>query len=139
MSPFYANLGYHPSANNPLDKIARNPASLIIAHWMTIVHAEVGRRLKEAKTRMKKYADWKSLEAPHCEEGQLVMLDARNIKMKRPSKKLDRKLLGLFKISKVVSSTIVKLILLEQWRIYDIFHVSLIESYRTGMQDTPNT
>ena len=138
MSPFYANLGYHPSANNPPDETARNPASLIMAHWMTTVHEEAGRRLKEAKTRMKKYADRKRLETPHFEEGQLVMLDARNIKTKRPSKKLDRKRLGPFKISKVVSPTAVKLTLPERWRIHGTFHVSLIEPYRTGMQDAPN-
>jgi hypothetical protein len=106
---------------------------------MTTVHEEAGRRLKEAKTRMKKYADRKRSESPQFEQGQLVMLDARNIKTKRPSKKLDRKLLGPFKISRVVSPTAVKLTLPERWRIHDTFHVSLIEPYRTGMQDAPNT
>src|SRR4030081_405654 len=100
---------------------------------MTTVHEEAGRRLKEAKTRMKKYADRKRLETPHFEEGQLVMLDARNIKTKRPSKKLDRKLLDPFKISKVVSPTTVKLTLPERWRIHGTFHVSLLKPYRTGM------
>jgi len=87
---------------------------------------------------MKRYADRKRTEAPVFKKDQLVMLDARNIKTKRPSRKLDRKLLGPFKVSKVVSPTAVKLALPSRWRIHDTFHVSLIEPYRTGLQDAPN-
>lgn len=137
-SPFYANYGYHPAANNPPDESARNPHSEIMAHWMTTVYENLCETLKESRERMKKYADRKRTEAPSFAEKQLVMLDARNIKTKRPSKKLDKKLLGPFKISKVVSPTAVKLELPERWKIHPTFHVSLIEPFRTGSQPIPD-
>lgn len=55
ISPFYANLGYHPASHNePLagEKIL-NPASQLYAHWMTQVHDEATRHLNSARKRMK--------------------------------------------------------------------------------------
>ena len=138
MSPFYANYGYHPAAHNPPDEVARNPQSLLMAHWMTRIYNEACATLKEAKARMKRYADRTRTEPPTYKEGQLVMLDARNIKTKRPTKKLDRKLLGPFNIAKVVSPSALQLTLPSRWRIHDTFHVSLIEPYRTGSQAAPD-
>ena len=138
MTPFYANYGYHPVASNPPDPSARNPASENYAHWMKRVYEEAGKMLQQTQARMKKYADRKRTETPPFKEEQLVMLDARNIKSKRPAKKLDRKLLGPFKVQKVISPTAVRLTLPKRWRIHNSFHVSLIEPYRTGSQDAPD-
>jgi len=66
------------------------------------------------------------------------MLNAKNIKTKRPAKKLDRKMLGPFKIQKVISPTAVRLSLPSTWRIHNSFHVSLIEPYRAGIQAQPD-
>jgi len=77
-------------------------------------------------------------KAPTYEEGQLVMLNAKNIKTKRPAKKLDRKMLGPFKIQKVISPTAVRLSLPSTWRIHNSFHVSLIGPYRAGIQAQPD-
>ena len=41
------------------------------------------------------------------------MLNIRNIKTKQPTKKLNKKILGLFKVKKVIFSTVVRLILLK--------------------------
>ncbi|KAA8619435.1 hypothetical protein SMACR_09985 [Sordaria macrospora] len=91
-----------------------------------------------ARQRMKEWADKKRTEAPVYEVGQLVMLNGKHIKTKRPSKKLDRKLHGPFKIFQVISPTAVRLTLPKSWRIHDSFHVSLLEPYRAGNQVAPD-
>ena len=60
------------------------------------------------------------------------MLNARNIKTKRLAKKLDKKMLGPFRISKVISLNAMRLTLPTKWRIYNSFYISLLELYRTG-------
>jgi len=47
---------------------------------------------------MKKYYDQKALQQPDYKEGDLVMLNGKNICTKPPLKKLSPKLYGPFKI-----------------------------------------
>lgn len=130
MSPFYANRGYHPASQYPSSDHPKNPASRLYVHWMKGIHEEAREALQEARERMKKYANKRRRNAPDYTEGQLVMLNAKNVKTKRPSKKLDRKMLGPFRVEKVVSPTALRLQLPPQWRIHPVFHVSLIEPFR---------
>ena len=60
------------------------------------------------------------------------MLNMCNIKTKRPAKKLDKKMLGPFRISKVISLNAIRLTLPTKWRIYNSFYISLLELYRTS-------
>src|ERR1700694_3651179 len=138
MTHCYANYGYHPAAHNPPIGAPRNPGAQLYAHWMVNVHEDVRKHLEKSGERIKKFADNRRADAPTYEEGQLVMLNARNIKTKRPAKKLDRKMLGPFKIQKVISPTAVRLSLPSTWRIHNSFHVSLIEPYRAGIQVQPD-
>ena len=67
------------------------------------------------------------------------MLNACNIKTKRLSKKLDKKMFGPFRISKVISLNAMRLTLPTKWRIYNSFYISLLEPYRTSRsRTTPN-
>ena len=79
---------------------------------------------------MGKYHDKHAKEPPKYSVGDLVMLNGKNLKTRRPSKKLDVKLHGPFKVSKILSPTAIKLELPSRWRIHNAFHVSLIEPYR---------
>jgi hypothetical protein len=54
---------------------------------------------------MGKYYDKRRQEAPPFKVGDLVLLDMRNIKKRRPAKKFDHKREGPFKIIKVISPT----------------------------------
>jgi len=61
----------------------------------------------------------------------LVILSSRNITTKRPSKKLDTKFLGPFKIVEMKGKQAYKLNLPQIYsRIYNVFHVSLLEPYK---------
>ena len=65
------------------------------------------------------------------------MLCRRNIKTRRPSKKLDHKNHGPFQIEKIVAPLAARLTLLHKWKIHNVFHVSLREPYRTSEHPAP--
>jgi hypothetical protein len=79
---------------------------------------------------MGKYYDKKVKDAPEYSVGDMVMLSAKHLKTRRPSKKLDHKMQGPFKITKVISPTAVRLELPRRWRVHNTFHVSLLEPLR---------
>jgi len=137
MSPFYANYGFHPAAMDPPITEPLNPASKVYAHWMITVHNESRKGLEEAQERMRRYTDPARKEPPAYQVGDLVMLSGRNIKTRRPSKKLDHKNHGPFQIEKIVSPLAVRLKLPWKWKIHNVFHVSLLESYRTSEHRAP--
>jgi len=58
------------------------------------------------------------------------MLNAKNIRTKRPSKKLSPKLYGPFKVSEKKGSRAYKIEILPRWKIHPVFHVLLLEPYR---------
>jgi len=103
MSPFYANYGFPPVAMNLASTEPLNPASKVYAHRRNTVHNESRKGLEEAQERMRRYTDPMRKEPPAFQVGDLVMLSGRNIKTRRPSKKLDHKNHGPFQIEKIVS------------------------------------
>jgi hypothetical protein len=66
------------------------------------------------------------------------MLDGRNIKIRPPSQKLDDTLHGLYQVKNVISPTAVRLTLRRKWKIHNVFHVSLIEPFRSGTRAPPD-
>ncbi len=72
--------------------------------------------------------------------GDQVWLSGRNIRTDRPAKKLDFKYHGPFTIGKFIGSHAYKLELPSTFNnIHDVFHVSLLEPYRTmkGQTSSP--
>jgi hypothetical protein len=55
------------------------------------------------------------------------MLSGNNIRTRRPCKKLDHKLHGLFKITEVISKIAMHLKLPMKWKIHKVFRVSQLE------------
>ena len=60
------------------------------------------------------------------------MLNGKNFRTPRAAKKLDAKLFGPFKVVKLVDrcGMSVELELPKHWRVYNVFHISLLEPYR---------
>jgi len=137
ITPFYANYGFHPAATNPPTEGPLNPASTVYAHWMKAVYEDSREGLKAAQERMRRYADPARKDPPAYQVGDLVMLNGRNIKTRRPTRKLDHKNHGPFQIEKVVSPLAVRLTLPRKWKIHNVFHVSLLEPYRTSEHRAP--
>jgi len=137
MSPFYANYGFHPVAMDPASTEPLNPASQVYAHWMRMVHDKAREKLEEAQERMRRYTDPARKEPPAYQVGDLVMFSSRNIKTRHPSRKLDHKNHGPFQVEKIVPPLAVRLTLLRKWKIHNVFHVSLLEPYRTSEHRAP--
>jgi len=137
MSPFYANYGFHPVAMDLASTEPLNPASKVYTHWMHTVHDESRKGLEEAQERIRRYTEPNRKTPPAYQVGDLVMLSGRNIKTRRASKKLDHKNYGPFQIEKIVASLAVRLTLPRKWKIHNVFHVSLLEPYRTSEHRAP--
>ena len=137
MSPFYVNYGFHPVAMGPASTEPLNPASKVYAHWMHTVHDESRTGLEEAQERLRRYTDPNRKEPPAYQVGNLVMLNSRNIKTRRPSKKLDHKNHDHFQIEEIVSPLAIRLTLPRKWKIHNVFHVLLLEPYRTSEHSAP--
>jgi transposase InsO family protein len=128
-SPFYANFGYNPRSAWGLEAEPKNPTATNYIKWIQEVHNSCKDSLITARERMGKYYDKRRQEAPPFKVGDLVLLDMRNIKKRRPAKKFDHKREGPFKIIKVISPTAYRLELPKRWKIHNAFHVSLLEPY----------
>ena len=61
--------------------------------------------------------------------GELVMLSTKNLKQRRPSKKLSHRFVGPFRIKDKVGAQAYRLTLPTNYRIHNTFHVPLLEPY----------
>jgi len=96
MTPFSANYSFHPQTEWMKEGEAHNPGATMYAHWMQDIYRQVKQTLEYTLESMKEYYDRKATEQPSIEVGNWVMLNAKNIRTKRPSKKLSPKLYGPF-------------------------------------------
>ena len=67
-------------------------------HWMQRVQDKARKTLEQTREAMKKYYDQRATPQPEINIGDLVMLNAKNIRTKRPTKKLSPRLYGQFKV-----------------------------------------
>jgi hypothetical protein len=73
------------------------------------------------------YANKFRLGKSHFRRDDLIYLLRRNIKITRPSDKLDLKKIGLFKVKRNIRDINFEFKLFLIIRIYPIFHISLLE------------
>jgi len=86
-TPFYANYGFYPQAEWMKESEALDPGAGLFSHWMKAVHEKAHKALDQVREAMKKYYNRKALEQPNLEVGDQVMLNAKNIRTKRATKK----------------------------------------------------
>jgi len=75
---------------------------------------------------MKNQFDKKRRSPQELKAGDNVWLESKNIHSNQPSKKLDNKRYGPFRISKDIGSGAFKLELPEGWMIHNVFHEDLL-------------
>jgi hypothetical protein len=134
MSPFFANYGFHPQTEWMKEREVQNPGAQLYAHWMQTTHLQAREALERTRDNMSKYYDRKAKQQPDIKVGDLVMLNAKNIRTKRPSKKLSPRLQGPFKVLEKRGNRAFKLEISPRWKIHPIFHVSLLEPYRQSIR-----
>jgi hypothetical protein len=134
--PFYSNYGNHPSSGTtPTETNILCASSVAYGHRMKAVVENHKKELEKSSERMKHYADQSHFEPPSFEASNLVMLNGKNIKTRRPARKLEHKMYGPFEILDIISPTAVRLCLPKTWKIYSVLHVSLIEPFVKGNRD----
>lgn len=158
-TPFYLNYGRHPDipiasmikrhrekVHNRARYLQRTSAehSVIdvpyinsLTQKMQQLVARAKQALINAQQRQKHYADLRRQEA-HFTEGQQVLLSTKYLSLKTTgAKKLLPRFVGPFSITKVIQNPVsheavaVKLTLPPALDVHPVFHVSLIEPYRS--------
>jgi len=88
MTTFFGNYGFHPQTEWMKEREAHNPRATMYAHSMQDIYRQAKQTLEDTQELMKKYYDRKATEQLSIEVGDLVMLNAKNIRTKRPTKKM---------------------------------------------------
>ena len=139
ISPFFANYGFHPRSlaeSTPISPFSSTshaaPAAEEFASYLHEVHERLVQNVKHSQDRQAKYYDAKH-KPVEFKPGDLVWLNPANITFStRPSKKLDWKRLGPFKVIERIGLQAYKLELPPTMRhIHDVFHVSLLDPYKS--------
>jgi len=135
-APLFAAYHQHPENNfkNLRDNAteSNNPEAVKTVEDLDAMREAMRENIKTAQTRMANYYNQKvANKEPQFKVGDWVMVNAKNIKTKRPSKKLDYKLRGKFVIEKLCGTNAYRLKLPPlSGKIHPVFHVSLLEPYR---------
>ena len=124
----HPRMGFEPPTDTPrptYQVVQASDANRMIDK-MKDIEQFVREELLWAQAYQQEYANRKRQPAPAYQVGDTVWLDARNLRTRRESKKLDWKNVGPYRIVKVVSSHAYQLDLPESMRIHPVFHVSLL-------------
>jgi len=97
---------------------------------MTQLHESLKNEMVAAQLRQKEYYDLHRKPDPNLQSGDRVWLLPRNIETTRPSKKLDYKKIGQFKILARMGTSAYKLALPPSIAIHNTLHISLLEPYQ---------
>jgi hypothetical protein len=101
MSPFYANYGLHPHFISQIQVPSEYaaPAATDFAMHLHDIHDRLIKNVKAAQDSQAHYYDAKHQKV-EFEPSDIVWLNTSNISTSRPSKKLDWKCLGPYKVLK---------------------------------------
>ncbi len=92
------------------------------------------KRLKKTKNNQAKYYDEKHTSRIFNVEDK-ILLNFKNIHISKSSKKLDHKYYKSFEIEEFIEKQAYKLRLSHTFRIHNVFHVSLLKSYKKRFDD----
>jgi len=134
MSPFFANKGYHPRFGfEPLPE-PQDPQSLD-AHRFSQTMENINNHLKAemllSQESQESAANLHRQAAYSYHVGDMVWLNSKNLKTRRPAKKLDWKNLGPFRVIKKISAHAFELELPATLQVHPVFHVSLLRPAAT--------
>src|SRR3977135_414392 len=109
------------NANTPSERSAD-----ALIQTMHETHERLKANLEIAQSRQTRYA--KGI-GKAFNEGDLVWLSTKNIRTTRPSKKLDYKRAGPYRVGKVINKNAYRLELPSTMRVHTVFHISLLARY----------
>ncbi len=101
---------------------------------ITKLRNQLYKRLKKTRNNQIKYYDEKHISRIFNVEDK-ILLNFRNIHIFKSSKKFDHKYYESFEIEKLIEKQTYKLRLFNTFRIHNVFHVSLLKSYKERFDD----
>ena len=130
-SPFFLNYGYEPVTPVQLVKGNEEIKTESIGSFVRRITSiwELARdNLKRSVNLQSKYYDKKHRDV-EFNEGEMVLLSTRNLKMKGIPGKLKKRFVGPFRIEQRIGQQAYKLSLPENWKVHPVFHVSLLKPW----------
>ena len=97
---------------------------------LKLIHIGIEIALNESARKMTFYSN-KNRRDHDFKVGDLVWLSTQNLNLQRPSRKLDIRRVGPFKILSFVNQVAARLELPEHVRIHPVFHVSLLSPFKS--------
>lgn len=130
-TPFFLMYEYHPEIrkevkDNSLEE--KVPAANNRIRKLQASQDKAAERLNAAVAAQTKQYN-KTHKPQSYKVGNLVMLATKNLKQKRPSKKLSYKFVGPFRIVDKVGAQAYRLLLPSKYCIHNTFYISLLEPY----------
>ncbi len=141
MSPFFANKRFHPrmsfspstnQGDTARDRVQSAKANDIAAKMSKVLDI-VKEQSRLSRERMTKQANRRHSDVTY-EISDSVFLSSKNVITARPSKKLDDKVMGPFKVIDKVGSSY-RLELPNSMKIHNLFHPSFLR--KAGMDPLP--
>jgi len=134
LTPFFVTKGYHSRSGLELPKAISTETTAHVRRGIRDADSYLDKlqalrkflrtELQWVQVKQIEYADRYRYLAPEFREGDWVMLDGRNIKIKRIRKFLEDKNFGLYKIIKIIDNHVYKLELSKLMvRIYSVFYL----------------
>ncbi len=99
-TPFFLDSGQHPQMGFEPRQPSRIESANEFTDWMKLALEEAKAALTKAKDDMARYYNQRPLPTPTYEQGDMVYLDASDIKTTCPSHKLSHRRLGPFPVEK---------------------------------------
>jgi transposase InsO family protein len=131
LTPFQANTGRHPAGPKHPEMAQKGPQAaeaMDITGAMVQIHRLMKQKLEEVRQYQADYHSEGRKETVY-EEGQQVLLSAKNIRTVRPKKKLENKYIGPYTVLKRIGQVSYKLDIPKSRQIHPVFHVSLLEPW----------
>jgi len=125
-TPFFANYGINPQYEMIGHLIQGKQTK---SEEMSQLHESLRNEMVATQLRQKEFSNLHRKPAQNLHSGDMVWLLQRNIKTTRPSKRLDYKKIGRFKILAKVGTSTYKMALPPSMAIHNTFHISLLEPH----------
>jgi hypothetical protein len=128
-TPFMLNSGKHPRMGVEPGRVTKNESVDNFVTRMKASRKEAEAALHQAAEDMARYYDRSRKDAVEYQVGDKVWLEGKDIKTNRPSKKLEDKRYGPYRITKVISPNAYKLQIPNSMRIHPVFNTVKLRPY----------
>ena len=131
LSPFFANLGYHPRCDFELDIRVDDPEEYraqTAAKCLHRIHEVARSEMRYAQARQQDNADVQRTPALAFQPNDLVWVDGRHWRTERPSRKLENKYHGSYRVIRVIGTHAYELDIPNAIQKHRTFTVSLLHA-----------